>query len=125
MRKEKDVIIRPIISEKFTRYNERADRYNAATAGKPRKFGRGEGVHPTRGYQYAFVVNTRANKIEIKKAIQDIFNVSVDSVRVQNYIGKIKYRYTKRKATSGRVNAYKKAIITVKAGDEIDFYANI
>ena len=125
MRKEKDVIIRPIISEKFTRFNDRADRYNQATAGKPRKYGRGEGVHPHRGYQYAFVVDTRANKIEIKKAIQEIFSITVESVRVQNYIGKIKYRYTKRKATSGRVNAYKKAIITIKPGDEIDFYANI
>ena len=95
-----DVLIKPVITEKMTNQSERFNRYG-------------------------FVVAESANKIQIKSAIEKMYDVSVESVRTMNYAGKSKTRYTKTGVVSGRTNRYKKAIVTLAEGDAIDFYSNI
>ncbi len=75
--------------------------------------------------RYGFVVAKEANKLEIKGAIEKMYGVKVDSVNTQQYVGKVKTRNTTRGVAIGRVNRYKKAIVTLKQGEIIDFYASI
>lgn len=91
---------KPIITEKATRISE--------------KLG-----------QYSFMVDRDANKIEIAQAIEKMYNVTVESVNTLNKAAKIKVRYTNQGMTTGRKGAGKKAIVTLKKGDTIDFYNNI
>lgn len=94
------VLIKPIITEKMT--------------------GLAEDLN-----QYGFLVARTANKVEIKKAIESKYGVSVTGVRTVNYNGKSKSRYTKGGMIEGRTNSYKKAIVSVAEGEMIDFYSNI
>ena len=75
--------------------------------------------------RFAFVVDKKANKIEIKKAVVEMYDVSVDSVRTMVCIGKKRVRGTKSGMIVGKTSTYKKAIITLVEGDSIDFYSNI
>jgi len=75
--------------------------------------------------RYAFIVDPRANKIQIKAAIEKMYGVNITDVNTMRYAGKLKSRNTKAGAVSGRSAAYKKAIITLKDGETIDFYSNI
>lgn len=75
--------------------------------------------------RFAFVVEKRANKIQIKKAVEEMYGVTVDSVNTMVYTGKSKSRYTRTGIIQGRTNSYKKAIVTLAEGDTIDFYSNI
>ena len=93
-------IIKPLITEKMTSITE-----------KQNKFG--------------FIVRPDANKIEIAKEVEALYNVTVTAVNTCVYAGKNKTRYTKAGLIRGRKNAYKKAIVTVKEGETIDFYSNI
>ncbi|MBL0343278.1 MAG: 50S ribosomal protein L23 [Bacteroidetes bacterium] len=95
-----NILQRPIITEKMTRVSEKMGRYG-------------------------FVVNPKANKIQIKKAVQDMYGVVVVDVNTMNYRGKIRTRGTKTGFTKGKTSAFKKAIVTLKAGESIDFYSNI
>ncbi|PHX61583.1 MAG: 50S ribosomal protein L23 [Flavobacteriales bacterium] len=95
-----DILIKPIITEKMTSQAEKLNRYG-------------------------FVVDKRANKLEIKGAIEAMYGVKVDSVNTQQYVGKVKTRNTTRGVAVGRVNRNKKAIVTLKTGEVIDFYASI
>ncbi|MGP1421710.1 MAG: 50S ribosomal protein L23 [Tannerella sp.] len=95
------IIIKPIVTEKQT----------AVTDKKPNRFG--------------FRVSPDANKLEIKKAVEEMYNVSVESVNTMNYSGKRKSRYTKSGIINGKQAAYKKAIVTLKEGEVIDFFSNI
>ncbi len=95
------ILIKPILTEKQTAISE--------------KF-------PNR---YGFHVAPSANKMEIKKAVEELYGVKVDSVNTMNYDGKRKSRYTKAGVISGKTSAYKKAIITLKEGESIDFFSNI
>ena len=70
--------------------------------------------------QYAFIVERYANKIEIKKAVEELFEVEVTSVRTLNVKGKIKSRFTRRGVQRGRTAARKKAVVTLKEGQKID-----
>ena len=67
--------------------------------------------------RYGFIVDVRANKL--------LYNVVVTDVNTVNYMGKLKSRYTKAGLLEGRANNFKKAIVTLKEGDKIDFYSNI
>lgn len=96
----KTVLKRPLITEKF---NDLAEK---------------------RG-QFAFVVDKKASKDEIREEIEKIYDVKVDRVRTMVYQGKTKTRYTKKGFLEGRKAGYKKAIVTLKDGGEIDFYSNI
>jgi large subunit ribosomal protein L23 len=94
------IIIKPVITEKMTAAGEKHNRYG-------------------------FIVDRKANKIEIKQAVEKMYSVTVDSVNTQNYIGKLKSRNTKSGIVSGTVGKSKKAIVTLKEGDMIDFYSSI
>ena len=74
---------------------------------------------------YSFFVDTKANKIEIKKAVEDTYGVSVDKVRTINVRPDRRTRYTKTGIQRGKTNAKKKAIVQLAEGDTIDIYANI
>ena len=95
-----NIIIKPVITEKMT---EQSDTFN----------------------RFAFVVDRSANKIEIKKAVEETYDVTVESVRTMVCIGKKRTRGTKSGFISGRTKTYKKAIISLSEGDTIDFYSNI
>ena len=95
-----NIIIKPSITEKMTQMGEQLNRYG-------------------------FVVDRRANKIQIKKAIKDLYDVDVVDVNTMVYSGKNKSRFTKGGVITGRTSTYKKAIITVAEGETIDFYSNI
>lgn len=94
------ILIKPIITEKITSQSEKLNRYG-------------------------FVVSRESNKLEIKAAIEKMYGVKVASVNTQQYIGKVKSRNTTRGVAIGRINRGKKAIVTLKQGEVIDFYASI
>ncbi len=75
--------------------------------------------------RYGFMVDRRADKIQIARAVEELYSVKVDSVNTMRYGGKLKSRYTKAGFIQGKTNAYKKAIITLAEGEVIDFYSNI
>jgi large subunit ribosomal protein L23 len=95
-----EILIKPIITEKMT---EKGDTLN----------------------QYGFVVDKRANKIQIKNAIEEMYGVTVESINTMRYRGKNRMRYTKSGIIKGKENNFKKAIVTLSEGDTIDFYSNI
>ena len=95
------IIIKPIVTEKQTLITEKM---------------------PNR---YAFRVSPSANKLQIKEAIQQMYGVQVLDVNTMNYDGKRKSRYTKAGLLKGKAAAFKKAVVTLKEGDVIDFYSNI
>ena len=74
---------------------------------------------------FSFLVNTKANKIEIKKAVETSYGVSVDKVRTINVRPDRKTKYTKTGIQHGKTNATKKAIVQLAEGETIDLYANI
>jgi large subunit ribosomal protein L23 len=75
--------------------------------------------------KYGFIVDTDANKVEIKKAVEKQYGVTVESVNTMKVMGKFKSRFTKAGVLSGRKPNYKKAIVTLAAGEVIDFYSNV
>ncbi len=95
-----EVLVKPILSEKANNQQEKLRRY-------------------------AFRVHRRANKLEIKKAVEDFYGVSVEDVNTVVVPGKNKTRYTKAGFIKGVKPSYKKAYITVAEGDSIDLYAHI
>jgi large subunit ribosomal protein L23 len=95
-----DILIKPIITEKATTASE---------------------LHNC----YSFLVNIKANKVEIKKAIETAYGVSVEKVRTLIYGPERKTKYTKTGIQSGKTNATKKALVQVAEGDTIDFNNNL
>jgi large subunit ribosomal protein L23 len=75
--------------------------------------------------KYGFIVDSDANKVEIKKAVEKQYGVNVEKVNTMNVMGKLKTRYTKAGVLSGRKPNYKKAIVTLAEGEVIDFYSNV
>ena len=94
------IIKKPVITEKMTAISEKLNRY-------------------------AFFVDVRANKLQIKQAVQELYGVQVAAVNTMRYDGKLKSRYTKAGVISGRRDAFKKAIVTLAKGETIDFFSNI
>lgn len=76
-------------------------------------------------HQYAFQVSRNANKVEIRKAIEKQYNVTVLSLRTINYQGKQKTRMTRKGRFTGKTADWKKAIVTLKEGEKIEFFENI
>jgi len=95
------IIIKPLVTEKITNITEKINN------------------------RFGFIVRPSANKLEIKKEVESLYNVTVVHVNTIKYAGKSKSRYTKAGIINGRASAYKKAIVTLKDGDTIDFYSNI
>lgn len=95
-----NILIKPIITEKATADSELNNRYS-------------------------FVVNNKANKIEIKDAVESAYGVSVTKVRTINVRPDRKTRYTKTGVVTGKTSAYKKALVQVAEGETIDLYSNL
>ena len=95
-----DILLKPIVTEKMT---AQGDKFN----------------------RYGFFVAKNANKLQIKKAVEDLYGVTVASVNTMRYGGKVKTRYTKSGVMTGKSSATKKAIVTLAEGNAIDFNSNI
>ena len=93
-------MIKPIVTEKMTTQGEDFNRYG-------------------------FVVDKHANKMQIKKAVEDLYDVKVAEVNTMRYSGKRKQRYTRSGISVGKTASYKKAVVTLAEGEVIDFYSNI
>ena len=78
--------------------------------------------------KYAFIVSSGSNKIQIKSALEEKFNVTVTKVATMNFNGKLKQMTTRSNGrtirTKGRKSGFKKAIITIEKGNVIDFLNN-
>lgn len=74
---------------------------------------------------FCFVVRPEANKLQIQNEVEALYNVKVVSVNTVNYAGKNKSRYTKAGLLRGKTNAFKKAYVTLREGESIDFFSNI
>lgn len=75
--------------------------------------------------KYGFIVDKDANKVEIKKAVEKTYGVTVERVNTMVYQGNSKSKYTKSKVVTGRTSSFKKAIVQVAEGDIIDFYGGV
>lgn len=75
--------------------------------------------------RYTFKCDHRANKLQIKSAIESMYSVTIESVNTAIVVGKTKTRATKAGQSQGRAAKFKKAVITLKQGEVIDFYSNI
>ncbi len=75
--------------------------------------------------QYSFIVDKGANKIEIKKAVEQLYTVNVESVNTMIIPGKRKTRNTKKGVLHGRKASFKKAVVTLGTGETIDFFGDI
>ncbi len=95
------VIVKPIFTEKQTEMTERFEN------------------------RYGFIVVPSANKVEIKNAVESLYNVHVERVNTMRYDGKMRSRYTKSGVVTGRTSSYKKAIVTLRKGETIDLFSNI
>ena len=95
------IIIKPLVTEKMTNITEK----------KPNRFG--------------FIVRPEADKLQIKKEVEELYKVTVESVNTTRYSGKRSARYTRAGLVKGKKSAFKKAIVTLKEGETIDFYSNI
>ena len=94
-------IIKPLVTEKMTKITDK----------RPNRFG--------------FIVRPEANKLQIKAEVESLYNVTVVDVNTAIYAGKRSARYTKAGLVRGQKNSFKKAIVTLKEGDSIDFYSHI
>ena len=94
------ILLKPVLTEKMTRDSESLN-------------------------VYGFIVDRKADKGKIKRAVESMFGVKVSSVRTMNYLGKVKRKQTKNTVQLGRTNAYKKAIVSLVDGDTIDVFSNI
>ena len=95
-----NILLKPIVTEKMTDQGESMSRFG-------------------------FIVHKGANKLQIKKAVEEMYGVNVIAVNTMVYGGKSKSRYTRTGIISGSTKSYKKAIITLAEGETIDFYSNI
>ena len=95
-----EILRKPLLTEKVTQLTDKLNRY-------------------------AFLVHPKANKIQIKAAIKAMYNVDVTAVNTMRYVGKLKTRNTKAGPVSGRAATVKKAVVTLKDGEAIDFYSSI
>ncbi|WP_285059055.1 MULTISPECIES: 50S ribosomal protein L23 [Pedobacter] len=75
--------------------------------------------------RFTFKVDHKANKLQIKQVIEKMYGVNVLAINTMVVDGKVKSRNTKGGLVTGRSPKYKKAIVTLKAGETIDYYANI
>ncbi len=95
-----NILIKPVTTEKMVAIGEKLNRFG-------------------------FIVDKRANKIQIKEEIEFIYNVTVTDVNTMRYSGKRKVRYSRTGVLAGKTSSYKKAVVTLAEGDTIDFYSNI
>ena len=93
------ILIKPILTEKATSSNDKG--------------------------KFSFIVDSKANKVQVKKAVEKTYDVNVVSVNTINVLGKSVSKFTKTGIVNGRKPSYKKAIVQLKEGEFIDFYSQI
>ena len=111
-------IIKPVVTEKMTKLTDKSSEDKVVKR-------KGEKKTILAQPRNGFIVKPEANKLEIKKEVEALYNVTVVDVNTVRYAGKRQARYTKAGLVKGQKNAFKKAIVTLKNGDSIDFYSNI
>ena len=94
-------IIKPLVTEKMTKITDK------------------------KSNRYGFIVRPEANKLQIKAEVESLYKVNVVDVNTLLYAGKRQARYTKAGLVKGQKTSFKKAIVTLKEGESIDFYSNI
>ncbi|MCX6352732.1 MAG: 50S ribosomal protein L23 [Bacteroidetes bacterium] len=94
------ILKKPLNTEKFTRLGEKLN-------------------------QFGFIVDKHATKAEIKAEVEKVYEVKVTSVNTMMYAGKTTVKYTKRNFIHGKKPSFKKAVVTLKEGNTIDFYNNL
>lgn len=94
-------IIKPLVTEKMTKITDK------------------------KSNRYGFIVRPEANKLQIKAEVESLYKVNVVDVNTLLYVGKRQARYTKAGLVKGQKTSFKKAIVTLKEGESIDFYSNI
>lgn len=95
-----NIIIKPVVTEKMERLGEKLNRYG-------------------------FIVDKEANRLQVKEAVEELYGVTVKEVNTMRYGGKRKSRFTRTGVIAGKTSSYKKAIVTLKEGEQIDFFSNI
>ena len=95
-----NIIIKPVVTEKMEMLGEKLNRYG-------------------------FIVEKNANRLQVKQAVEELYGVTVEAVNTMRYGGKRKSRYTRTGIIAGKTNSFKKAIVTLKEGEQIDFFSNI
>ncbi len=114
-------IIKPLVTEKMTKITDKTSQDRTYRVKSKKGEERTKKATPV----YGFIVKPEANKLEIKKEIEGLYNVTVTDVNTIRYAGKRSARYTRAGLVKGQKNAFKKALVTLKEGDTIDFYSNI
>lgn len=94
------VLIKPLVTEKMEMLGEKQPRYG-------------------------FIVDINATRLQVKKAVEEFYGVSVKKVNTMRYAGKRSTRYTRTGIIEGRTKNFKKAIVTLNEGETIDFFSNI
>jgi large subunit ribosomal protein L23 len=143
-------IIKPVVTEKMTQMTEKSSVGRTFTSGKKSDIEKKNAVEKKVSYvvkkkgkpdqnkektvyvyekparpRYGFIVKPEANKFEIKKEIESLYNVTVLEINTMVYAGKRSRRFTRAGLIKGSKSSFKKAIVTLKEGDTIDFYSNI
>jgi large subunit ribosomal protein L23 len=95
-----NILLKPIVTEKMT---SQGDKFN----------------------RYGFIVAKNANKLQIRKAVEELYGVTVEAINTMRYAGKVKTRNTKSGFLVGKTATLKKAVVTLAEGNKIDFYSNI
>jgi large subunit ribosomal protein L23 len=95
-----NIIIKPVVTEKMERLSEKLNRYG-------------------------FIVDKDANRLQVKEAVEELYGVTVKDVNTMRYGGKRKSRFTRTGVIAGKTASFKKAIVTLKEGEQIDFFSNI
>jgi large subunit ribosomal protein L23 len=95
-----NIIIKPVVTEKMERLGEKLNRYG-------------------------FIVDKDANRLQVKEAVEELYGVTVKDVNTMRYGGKRKSRFTRTGVIAGKTASFKKAIVTLKEGEQIDFFSNI
>jgi large subunit ribosomal protein L23 len=94
------ILRKPLVTEKYTALGEKLN-------------------------QYGFICDKKATKDQIRAEVEKVYDVKVDEIRTMVYAGKSKTRSTKKSIVHGKTRGFKKAIVTLKEGSNIDFYSNI
>lgn len=94
------IVLKPIVTEKLTAAGEKYNRYG-------------------------FIVDPKADKEKIRKAVEKYYGVKVDKVNTMIYSGREVIRYAKSGMLKGRTDSFKKAVVTLKEGEQIDLFANL
>ena len=114
-------IIKPLVTEKMTKITDKSSEDKTYKVKSQKGDERTKKATP----KYGFIVKPEANKLEIKNEVESLYNVTVLDVNTARYAGKRQSKWTRAGLVKGKKSAFKKAIVTLKEGDSIDFYSNI